>query len=83
MGALEEELQDTVQDVLGKLKSRQLFQSSWDTAAFAVFLVFVGTVLLLMLLVLLHCCCSCGRHRRPSRPQKDHRRGMDNLALEP
>lgn len=42
MGALEEELQDTIQDVLGKLKSHQLFQSSWDTAAFAVFLVFVG-----------------------------------------
>nr|XP_023413166.1 small integral membrane protein 22 [Loxodonta africana] len=39
---LGQELEATAQDVLGKLKSRQLFQSDWDTAAFVVFLIFVG-----------------------------------------
>ncbi|XP_042554049.1 small integral membrane protein 22 isoform X1 [Dipodomys spectabilis] len=53
------ELEATAQEVLGKIKSRQLFQSEWDTAAFVVFLVFVGTVLLLLLLVIAHCCCRC------------------------
>ncbi|KAG8506470.1 Small integral membrane protein 22 [Galemys pyrenaicus] len=67
MGTVEE-LDSTVRDVLGKLKSHRPFQSGWDTAAFVIFLAFVGTVLLLLLLVFMRCCCrscccSCCRRR--------------------
>nr|XP_004652295.1 small integral membrane protein 22 isoform X2 [Jaculus jaculus]XP_045017702.1 small integral membrane protein 22 isoform X2 [Jaculus jaculus] len=78
---LKQELETTAQEVLGRLKSHQLFQSQWDTAAFVVFLTFVGTVLLLLLLVIAHCCCSCCC--ASSRPRKEKPRGVDNLALEP
>lgn len=37
-----EELEPVAEEVLGKLKSRQPFQSKWDTAAFVIFLTFVG-----------------------------------------
>ncbi|XP_074136540.1 small integral membrane protein 22 [Sminthopsis crassicaudata] len=75
---VESELQETVQELLGRLKSHNLFQSEWDIAAFAVFFTFVGTVLVLMLLVLLHCCCCTS-----SSPPKRRPKGVDNLALEP
>lgn len=39
---LKQELEATAEEVLGRLKSHQLFQSEWDIAAFAVFLTFVG-----------------------------------------
>ncbi|XP_072464289.1 small integral membrane protein 22 [Notamacropus eugenii] len=76
------ELQETAQELLSRLKSRHLFQSEWDIAAFVVFLTFIGTVLLLTLLVFLHycCCCCC---RRSSSPPKRRPKGVDNLALEP
>lgn len=37
-----EELESTAQEVLGRLKSRHLFQSQWDIGAFVIFLIFVG-----------------------------------------
>lgn len=78
---LKQELEATAEQVLGRLRSRQLFQSEWDIAAFVVFLTFVGTVVLLLLLVVVHCCCCCCR---PSpRPRKEKPKGVDNLALEP
>ncbi|XP_008056218.1 small integral membrane protein 22 isoform X1 [Carlito syrichta] len=82
---LGEELKVTAQEVLGRLRSRQLFQSPWDTAAFIVFLAFVGTVLLLLLLVIAHCCCSCccSPGARRGSPRKERPKGVDNLALEP
>ncbi|XP_032253560.1 small integral membrane protein 22 isoform X2 [Halichoerus grypus] len=80
---LAKDLETTAQEVLGKLRSHELFQSNWDTAAFIIFLIFLGTVLLLMLLVCTHCCCHSSCSRRASRPQKEHPRGVDNLALEP
>ncbi|XP_076434055.1 small integral membrane protein 22 isoform X1 [Peromyscus maniculatus bairdii] len=88
---LGQELEATAQEVLGRLKSHQLFQSEWDVAAFAVFLVFVGTVVLLLLLVVVHCCCCCcspsPRPRKVSpgkvSPGKEKPKGVDNLALEP
>ncbi|XP_029803181.1 small integral membrane protein 22 isoform X2 [Suricata suricatta] len=80
---LEKELEATAQEVLGKLRSHQLFQSGWDTAAFIIFLIFLGTVLLLLLLVCIHCCCSGCCSHRTSRSRKEHRRGVDNLGLEP
>lgn len=39
---LKQELEATAEEVLGRLKSHQLFQSEWDIAAFVVFLTFVG-----------------------------------------
>ncbi|XP_030781129.1 small integral membrane protein 22 isoform X1 [Rhinopithecus roxellana] len=42
MAVSTEELETTVQEVLGRLKSHQFFQSTWDTAAFIIFLTFVG-----------------------------------------
>ncbi|XP_045639908.1 small integral membrane protein 22 isoform X1 [Ursus americanus] len=87
-GDLDKELEATAQEALGKLRSRELFQSTWDTAAFIIFLIFLGTVLLLLLLVCIHCCCHSCCSRRASRPQKvspeqERPRGVDNLALEP
>ncbi|XP_021040893.1 small integral membrane protein 22 isoform X1 [Mus caroli] len=84
---LRQALQATAEEVLGRLRSRQLFQSEWDIAAFVVFLTFVGTVLLLLLLVFVHCCCCCccstsPRPRKVS-PGKEKPKGVDNLALEP
>lgn len=78
-----EELETTVGEVLGKLKSHQLFQSKWDTAAFIIFLIFLGTVLFLLLLVCLHCCCCHRCCHRSSRSQKGNSMGVSNLALEP
>ncbi|XP_069343061.1 small integral membrane protein 22 isoform X2 [Eulemur rufifrons] len=81
-----EELEATAQEVLGKIRSHQPFQSSWDTAAFIVFLTFIGTVLFLLLLVLAHCCCSsCCSSPRPRNESagKERHKGVDNLALEP
>ncbi|XP_008247850.2 small integral membrane protein 22 isoform X1 [Oryctolagus cuniculus] len=83
-----EELEAAAKEVLGRLKSHQLFQSEWDTVAFIVFLTFIGTVLLLLLLVIAHCCCCCcccaspGTPRKVS-PRKEGPKGVDNLALEP
>ncbi|XP_036054149.1 small integral membrane protein 22 isoform X1 [Onychomys torridus] len=84
---LGQELEATAEEVLGRLKSRQLFQSEWDVAAFVVFLIFVGTVVVLLLLVVIHCCCCCccspsPRPRKVS-PGKEKPKGVDNLALEP
>ncbi|XP_012661219.1 small integral membrane protein 22 isoform X2 [Otolemur garnettii] len=80
MGLSMEEVEATAQEVLGRLRSHQLFQSSWDTAAFIIFLTFIGTVLFLLLVVLAHCCCSCCCSPRP---RKERPKGVDNLALEP
>ncbi|EGW05581.1 hypothetical protein I79_013679 [Cricetulus griseus] len=83
---LRQELEATAEEVLGRLKSHQLFQSEWDIAAFVVFLTFVGTVVLLLLLVVIHCCCCCccssPRPRKVS-PTKEKPKGVDNFAMEP
>ncbi|XP_012661218.1 small integral membrane protein 22 isoform X1 [Otolemur garnettii] len=97
MGLSMEEVEATAQEVLGRLRSHQLFQSSWDTAAFIIFLTFIGTVLFLLLVVLAHCCCSCCCSPRPRKvshtsPEnlvpsgtlfQERPKGVDNLALEP
>ncbi|XP_032768448.1 small integral membrane protein 22 isoform X1 [Rattus rattus] len=83
---LKQGLEATAEEVLGRLRSQQLFQSEWDIAAFVVFLTFVGTVVLLLFLVVVHCCCCCcctsPRPRKVS-PGKEKPKGVDNLALEP
>lgn len=82
-----EELESTAQEVLGRLKSRHLFQSQWDIGAFVIFLIFVGTVLLLVLLTCCHCCCRCCCHQssrsRKVRAKQKTSMGVDNLALDP
>ncbi|XP_059547935.1 small integral membrane protein 22 [Myotis daubentonii] len=52
------DLETTAKEVLGRLKSNQLFESKSDTAYFIIFLIALGTILLLLLLVCLNCCCS-------------------------
>lgn len=83
---LKQQLQASAEEALWRLRSRQLFQSEWDIAAFVVFLTFVGTVVLLLFLVVVHCCCCCcctsPRPRKVS-PRKEKPKGVDNLALEP
>ncbi|XP_008844749.2 small integral membrane protein 22 isoform X1 [Nannospalax galili] len=82
---LRQELEATAEEVLGRLKSRQLFQSEWDTAAFVIFLIFAGTVVVLLLMVIAHCCCCCSSSPKPRKvsPGKEKLKGVDNLALEP
>ncbi|XP_054990970.1 small integral membrane protein 22 [Sorex araneus] len=53
------DLEATAQDVLETLRTKELFQTPWDKAAFVIFLIFTCTVLLLLLLVLIRCCCCC------------------------
>ncbi|KAL4659007.1 small integral membrane protein 22 [Arapaima gigas] len=63
------------------LESKQLFQSDWDIASFAVFFIFIGMVLLLVLLVFIRCCCCCCCDAA-EKPRKT-KVGIDNLAMEP
>ncbi|KAG7459958.1 hypothetical protein MATL_G00216130 [Megalops atlanticus] len=78
---IQQELQTQFSDVLTRLESKQLFQSDWDIASFAVFFIFIGMVLLLVLLVLIRCCCCCccDASEKPRR----HKVGIDNLAMQP
>ncbi|KAM9780624.1 small integral membrane protein 22 [Neosynchiropus ocellatus] len=74
------QLEEQFNDVISRLQSKQLFQSDWDKASFAVFFIFIGMVLLLVVLVLVRClCCCCCDDSQPRR----HKVGIDNLALEP
>ncbi|XP_048848243.1 small integral membrane protein 22 [Brienomyrus brachyistius] len=78
---LRNDLQNQVNDVISRLSSKQLFQSNWDIAAFAVFFIFIGMVLLLVILVLVRfcCCCCCDAMEKPHRQKV----GIENMALEP
>uniref|UniRef100_A0A8B9H7E5 Uncharacterized protein n=1 Tax=Astyanax mexicanus TaxID=7994 RepID=A0A8B9H7E5_ASTMX len=39
---VQQELQNQFTDVVSRLKSKQLFQSDWDIASFAIFFIFIG-----------------------------------------
>lgn len=39
---LAQELEDQFHDVVSRLESKQLFQSDWDIASFAMFFIFIG-----------------------------------------
>lgn len=39
---LTQEFEDQFNDVVSRLQSKQLFQSNWDIASFAVFFIFIG-----------------------------------------
>uniref|UniRef100_A0A3B3UJZ9 Small integral membrane protein 22 n=1 Tax=Poecilia latipinna TaxID=48699 RepID=A0A3B3UJZ9_9TELE len=56
---IQQEFEDQFSDVVSRLQSKQMFQSDWDIASFAIFFIFIGVVLTLVLLVLIRCCC-CG-----------------------
>ncbi|XP_062264607.1 small integral membrane protein 22 [Platichthys flesus] len=77
---IEKELEAQFNDVVSRLQSKQLFQSDWDIASFAVFFIFIGMILLLVLLVLIRCCCCCCCDDQKPRGRKV---GIENMALDP
>ncbi|XP_035510115.1 small integral membrane protein 22 [Morone saxatilis] len=77
---LKQEFEDQFNDVVSRLQSKQLFQSDWDIASFAVFFIFIGMILLLVILVLIRCCCCCCCDDEKPRRRKV---GIENMALEP
>ncbi|XP_062874854.1 small integral membrane protein 22 [Trichomycterus rosablanca] len=77
---LQQEFQNQLVDVFSRMQSKQLFQSDWDVASFALFFIFIGMVLLLVILVLIRCCCCCCHC---DDGPKHHKVGVDNMALEP
>ncbi|XP_061455526.1 small integral membrane protein 22 [Rhineura floridana] len=80
-----QELSDQVNDLLSRLASKQMFQSPWDIAAFAIFFSFIGVVLFMALLVLIRCFCCCCDCDSPGSYKKIPKRkvGIDNKAMEP
>ncbi|XP_012682672.1 small integral membrane protein 22 [Clupea harengus] len=76
---LKDEFEEQFKDVVTRLQSKDLFQSDWDIASFAVFFIFIGMILLLVILVLIRCCCCCCCDDTPSRRKV----GIDNMALDP
>ncbi|KAM4024606.1 small integral membrane protein 22 [Anomaloglossus baeobatrachus] len=80
-----QQLEDQWNDVLGRLATKQMFQSNWDIAAFAIFFVFIGLILLLILLVLIRCCCCCCCDCDSPVDKRKYKQkvGVDNLAMEP
>ncbi|XP_034276391.1 small integral membrane protein 22 [Pantherophis guttatus] len=75
-----EDISQQINDALGRLQSKHLFQTTWDIVAFAIFFTFMGMVLLLGILALIRCCC-CDT---PSSYKKVKKRkvGIDNMGME-
>ncbi|XP_015274906.1 PREDICTED: small integral membrane protein 22 [Gekko japonicus] len=80
-----QQLSDQINDALERLATKEMFQTDWDIAAFAIFFTFIGAVLLLVLLVLIRCCCCCCCDCEPSGSYHKAPRkvGIDNQAMEP
>lgn len=78
-GNVAQEFQAQFEDVVSRLQSKNLFQTDWDIAAFAVFFIFIGMVLLLVILVLIRCCCCCCCNDTPKRRKV----GIENMAMDP
>ncbi|XP_072549909.1 small integral membrane protein 22 [Salminus brasiliensis] len=76
---VQQDLQNQFNDVVSRLQSKELFQSDWDIASFAIFFIFIGMVLLLVILVIIRCCCCCCCDEKP----KHRKVGIDNMGLEP
>ncbi|XP_043089862.1 small integral membrane protein 22 [Puntigrus tetrazona] len=77
--SIQQDFENQFNDVVSRLQSKQMFQSDWDIASFAVFFIFIGMVLLLVILVLIRCCCCCCCDEKPRRQKV----GADNMAMEP
>ncbi|XP_044301575.1 small integral membrane protein 22 [Varanus komodoensis] len=84
-GNFGQDLSDQINDALSRLESKEMFQTPWDIAAFAIFFTFIGVVLLMALLVLIQCfCCCCDCNSSPSYEKVPRRKvGIDNKGLEP
>lgn len=80
-----QQLQNQWNDILGRITSKQFFQSDWDIAAFAVFFTFIGLILVLVALVLIRCfcCCCCDCDSKVDKRKYTQKVGVDNLAMEP
>ncbi|XP_069502130.1 small integral membrane protein 22 isoform X1 [Ambystoma mexicanum] len=75
-------------DLMGRLVHKQMFQSTWDIAAFVIFFTFIGAVLLMIILVLIRCCCCCccdceSSNQKQTKGHKHKKIGVDNLAMDP
>ncbi|XP_018414095.1 PREDICTED: small integral membrane protein 22 [Nanorana parkeri] len=83
--SIEDQLKDQWNDVLGRISSKQFFQSDWDIAAFVIFFAFIGLILLLCVLVLIRCCCCCccDCDSQVDKRKYTQKVGVDNLAMEP
>ncbi|XP_077172470.1 small integral membrane protein 22 [Paroedura picta] len=80
-----QQVSDQINDALSRLATKEMFQTDWDIAAFAIFFTFIGAVLALVLLVLIRCCCCCCcdcEHPKSYR-RAPRKVGIDNRALEP
>ncbi|XP_033023850.1 small integral membrane protein 22 [Lacerta agilis] len=76
-----QELSNQIHDVLNRLESKQMFQSAWDIAAFAIFFSFIGVVLFMALIVLIRCfccCCDCDSYEKVPRKKA----GIVNPGME-
>ncbi|XP_054850811.1 small integral membrane protein 22 [Eublepharis macularius] len=80
-----QELSNQINDALSRLASKEMFQSDWDIAAFAIFFIFIGAVLSLVLLVLIRClcCCCCDCEHSGSYHKAARKVGIDNQGMEP
>ncbi|XP_048351586.1 small integral membrane protein 22 [Sphaerodactylus townsendi] len=80
-----QELSNQINDVLNRLETKEMFQTDWDIAAFAIFFIFIGAVLSLVLLVLIRCfcCCCCDCEHTASYHKAPRKVGVDNQAMEP
>ncbi|XP_026559945.1 small integral membrane protein 22 [Pseudonaja textilis] len=78
-----EDISQQINDVLGRLQSKQLFQTTWDIVAFAIFFTFIGMVLLLGLLALIRCCCCDCDAPSSYKKVKKRKVGIDNMGMEP
>ncbi|XP_007568362.1 small integral membrane protein 22 [Poecilia latipinna] len=77
---IQQEFEDQFSDVVSRLQSKQMFQSDWDIASFAIFFIFIGVVLTLVLLVLIRCCCcGCCDNEKPRRRKV----GIENYGMDP
>ncbi|XP_027879818.1 small integral membrane protein 22 [Xiphophorus couchianus] len=79
---IQQEFQDQFNDVVSRLQSKQMFQSDWDIASFAIFFIFIGVVLTLVLLVLIRCCCCCCNCCDDEKPRR-RKVGIENYGMEP
>ncbi|XP_014329278.1 small integral membrane protein 22 [Xiphophorus maculatus] len=79
---IQQEFQDQFNDVVSRLQSKQMFQSDWDIASFAIFFIFIGVVLTLVLLVLIRCCCCCCGCCDDEKPRR-RKVGIENYGMEP
>uniref|UniRef100_A0A672UUK4 Uncharacterized protein n=1 Tax=Strigops habroptila TaxID=2489341 RepID=A0A672UUK4_STRHB len=80
------ELENEIENFLSRLARKTFFETEWDIAAFAIFLIFVGECIaqheahdrqLLSMLGLAGSCPNTSNSHRP------HKVGIDNLAMEP